>query len=97
MAEVSDLYAITGAVVALLAAATAWRQRRRRSFYATEVYAITDRTHQRFIVTSLAFALAFALLAWRWEAAATPVLAVYAVLAILYFSSFVRGASGEDE
>ena len=91
------MYAIAGAIVALLGALLAAWLRRRHSFYATEVYAISDRTHRRFIFMSLAFAFVFALLAWRWQAAASALLAVYAVLSILYFSSFVRGASGEDE
>ncbi len=92
------MYAVAGAIIALLAAGIAVSGRRRRSYYATEVYAVTERTHQRFILMSLGFAVAFAVtFARRWEVVATALLAVYAVLLILYFSSFVRGASGEDE
>jgi hypothetical protein len=70
------------------------------SFYESEVYGMTRTSHLRFALLSLAFAIAFAGVA---VAALFPtsvpiaLLAFYAVPAILYGASFVRGATGEDE
>jgi hypothetical protein len=92
------MYAIVGAVLSIAAALFALRQARKpASFYASDVYHMTARSHRNFIILSLGFAAGFA---WTWrfaQAAAIPMLAVYTLLLLLYFSSFARGFSGEDE
>jgi len=90
-------YAALGLGLSLGGAALALtRARGRRSFYASDVYHMTARSHRRFAALSALFAVASAL-ALLWPVLAIPLLAVYALLLILYLSSFARGFSGEDE
>lgn len=88
-----------GAALALLGAALAgWRARRpAASYYEAHVYHMTPRSHGRFAVLSLVFAVLFVVAALYPRLPGVPLLAVYAVFIILYGASFVRGASGEDE
>ena len=79
-----------GAVLALT------RGRATRSPYAVGVYHMTARSHRRFAALSALFAAGF-LLALRLPQLDVPLLAVYALLLVLYASSFARGFSGEDE
>jgi hypothetical protein len=72
------------------------RQRAAASFYASDVYGLTNRTHRGFVLLSAAFAAGF-LIAVRFGDLAVPLLAVYTLLLILYVSSFLRGFTGEDE
>jgi len=51
----------------------------------------------RFAWTSLSCAIVFLIDRFFFNTIAIPLLALYAVLAILYGASFVRGATGEDE
>jgi hypothetical protein len=81
---------IAGGVLALT------RGRAPRSFYATDVYHMTMRSHRRFALLSAAFASGF-LMALFWPVLAIPLLAVYTLLLVIYASSFARGFSGEDE
>ncbi len=67
------------------------------NFYEREIYDMTPRSHRLFTLVSTAFALAFLAGAFVPGFPATGFLAVYAVLLIGYLSSFVRGATGEDE
>jgi uncharacterized membrane protein len=84
--------AVLGTAVAL------WRARSRgQSYYEAHVYFMTSRSHARFAALSGAFALLFAVAALYPRLPAVPLLAIYAVLIILYGASFVRGAAGEDE
>lgn len=93
------MYGIFGALLAIAGGAFAWQNARvkRASFYATEVYNLTARGHRRFALASGIFALVFIVDRLTWNVVAVPLLALYAVLAILYGASFVRGATGEDE
>lgn len=91
------MYAIIGMLLGGAGGALAFfRGRRVSSFYARDVYHMTERSHQRFAWTSIGFIAAFAL-ALRVDALAVPLLAVYVLVLILYLSSFARGYSGEDE
>ena len=72
------------------------RGRATRSFYAVDVYRLSDRLHRRFAFVSGACALGF-LAALHWSAVGIPLLAVYTLLLVLYASSFARGFSEEDE
>jgi len=59
---------------------------------------MTPRTHRAYALAGLAFALFFAgALALHRDAAGIAGLAAYAVLAIFYATSFLRGASDDDQ
>lgn len=90
---------ITGLVLALLAAAFAWRRSTLApaNYYERDVYGMTPRSHRRYALVMLVFAVAFALGYFVRALPAVIVMGVFAVVAILYAASFVRGASGEDE
>jgi hypothetical protein len=90
-------YAALGLGLSLGGAALALtRARGRRSFYASDVYHMTARSHRRFAALSATFAAAFAL-GLRWPLFVIPLLAAYTLVLILYLSSFARGFSGEDD
>jgi len=93
------VYGTFGAVIAIIGAALAYRNARGsfRSYYATHVYNVTRRGHMRFVWASVSCALLFLIDRLFFNVIAIPLLALYAVAAILYGSSFVRGATGEDE
>ncbi len=93
------MWNLIGAAVALFTTALAWRQSRAPGgFYAEGVYGMGPSVHRRYALASLAFAIAFGIaLALHATFAGLVVLAVYAVVAILYYSSFVRGASDYHE
>lgn len=88
-----------GLVAALTLAAIAWwRGARPEGFYDAGVYAMTARSHRRFTVVSLAFALFFAIaLELRLDGAGIGGFAIYAIVAAWYGASFLRGASNDDE
>jgi hypothetical protein len=66
--------------------------------YDLDVYGMTVRTHRRYAWTGLAFAVFFGFTcALHQSAAGIAGLAVYALIAILYATSFLRGASDPDE
>lgn len=73
-----------------------FRGRRATSFYASDVYHMTERSHRQFAWASVGFVAAFAA-SLRWDVLAVPLLALYVLALILYLSSFARGYSGEDE
>jgi hypothetical protein len=90
-------YALLGLVLSLIGAVVALtRGRAPKSFYAADVYHLTNRSHRRFAALSALFAGGF-LAALRWPLLDVPLLAVYTLLLVLYGSSFARGFSGEDE
>jgi hypothetical protein len=66
-------------------------------YYETEVYALSAVSHRRFATASIVFAAAFALLEAIPIFPVFPVLAAYVLLAILYATSFARGAQEEEE
>ena len=86
-------------VAALTLAAVAWwRSARPLGFYDAAVYAMTSRSHRRFAAVSLAFASFFAVALWlRRDAAGLGGFALYAIAAVWYGASFLRGASDDDE
>lgn len=93
------MYGTFGAIIAAIGAALAFRNARvtSHSFYATQVYNVTARGHMRFAWTSVSCAILFLIDRLSFNTIAIPLLALYAVFAILYGASFVRGATGEDE
>ena len=91
------VWSLIGLAVALLVAAAAWRTSRRASgFYATQVYGMTSAVHRGYFVASLAAAAFFAITyAFALQTAGVAGLALYALIALLYATSFLRGASDE--
>lgn len=93
------MWHLIGLAASLGLAVLAWRRDPQRSGnpFERDVYGMERRTHQAYALAWLGFAGLFAAgLVWS-NLPAVPILAVFAVLAILYCASFVRGASGEDE
>ncbi len=93
------MWSIVGAVFAVAIGCLAWYRNHaaRSTFYAGHVYGMTAATHRAYAAASFVFALAFGAAIVFPRVPAVPLLAVYTVIAILYVSSFVRGATGEDE
>jgi hypothetical protein len=93
------MWSFLGLALALIVATAAWRRSAiPGGYYDGELYAMTSRTHRLYALTSLAFAACFALTcALRIEALAIAALTIYAVIAALYGTSFLRGAADYHE
>lgn len=91
------LWSITGLVLALTVAVAALRCSRSPGGYHDRLtYGMSSGTHRRYAMLSTAFALYFAaMLSFRLETAGIAGLALYALVAVFYASSFLRGASDE--
>ena len=93
------MWPFVGMILAAAGAAVATLRGRAGSpnYYESQVYELTAASHRRFAIASVAFVAAFALIAAFPVLPVFPVLAAYVVFLILYGTSFVRGAVGEDE
>lgn len=93
------LYSAAGLVLSLgIAAIALLRSRKRGGYYDREVYGMSRTTHVVYGAIGLAFAAFFAVaLRLGLEPAGIAALALYAVIAVFYLSSFLRGASDVDE
>ena len=92
------MWGALGLVLALFTAQFAWRRSLRETvnFYASDVYGLSRSTHRRYALASLLFACAFGA-GVLWPPLPTvPLLAVYVLVVIFYFSSFARGFSDEE-
>ena len=91
-------WAIAGLVLSLFAAAFAAVRSRRptANYYETHVYGITSGTHRGYAAVSLVFAIFFAASLALRRLPVVPVLALYVLVFIFYFSSFARGFSDEE-
>jgi hypothetical protein len=84
------------AVTVFVAAFALWRSRvASTNYYETHVYGMTAQTHVRYAAVSLLFAGSFALAFFAAFVPVVPLLAVYTLVAVFYFSSFARGFSDE--
>jgi ABC-type proline/glycine betaine transport system permease subunit len=92
-------YSAIGIVLALGIAVVAWRSSASRGgYYDREIYGMSRATHVRYAVISLAFAGFFiAAYAFGLRSAGIVALALYALLAVFYLTSFLRGAAESDE
>ena len=91
------MWSLIGLAIAVAIAAFAWHRGGAGGYYDAQVYAMTARTHRGYALTSLAFAAFFAVtFALKRNAAGVAGLALYAVIAIFYITSFLRGASDEE-
>ena len=93
------VWSLAGVAVALGVAAIAWRcSRAPGGFFDHEIYGMNSRSHRRYAAVSLAFAAYFAAAAATGRTAAgIGGLALYAVIAVFYVTSFLQGAPDRDE
>jgi hypothetical protein len=91
------LWSLVGLVVALLVGTVAWRRSRSPGgFYDREWYAMDRASHKRYAVVSLVFALYFAAAyLFRLAYGGIAGLALYALIAVFYATSFLQGAPDE--
>jgi hypothetical protein len=94
----NDMLSEIGLALALALGFMAWwRSRAPGTFYDAGVYEMTPQTHRRYALAGLAFAAYFTIAAvLRNESIAIAGLGAYAVVAIFYGASFLRGASHEQ-
>ena len=85
--------------MALCMAALAWRRSRvAGGFYDADVYAMTTHSHRVYAAVFLGFSVVFSLaIATRLQSLGIAALAVLALAAVFYGTSFLRGASDADE
>ncbi|HUN29247.1 MAG TPA: hypothetical protein VMV65_05550 [Alphaproteobacteria bacterium] len=83
----------------LLALAAAVRSRSAGGFYDAEVYGMTPSAHRRYTLIAVAFAVAFFAVAWWWPRSGATIwlFAAFVLFAVLYLTSFLRGASEADD
>jgi hypothetical protein len=91
------IWSLAGLGVALGVGAVAWRRSRHTGgFYDREIYGMDSSAHKRYAALSLIFAGYFAAaFALGLTAAGIAGLALYALIAVFYGASFLRGASDE--
>ena len=96
--EGPPMWAACGLVLALFSGLFAWSRSKRptENYYAGEVYGINRATHRRYAYAAAAFCAVFAAALVVHQIPTVPLLAVYALIAVLYFSSFARGFSDEE-
>jgi hypothetical protein len=83
--------------LAVVLTGVAWRRSvATAGYYDGEVYGMTPATHRRYALAGLAFVVAFAIsAALRLETSAIVALAIFTPIAVLYATSFARGADDE--
>jgi hypothetical protein len=93
------IWSLAGLVLAFgIAVAALYRSRARGGFYDTQVYGMTSASHRRYALVSLAFAAYFVCtVAWHLETAGIAGLALYALIAVFYATSFLRGFADDDQ
>jgi hypothetical protein len=89
------MWAWIGAAVAALGAFLGMRNARGPSSdpWAAGEYGMTPRSHARFAAVSAVFCVAFVAGAFLQRVPVLVLLAIYALLFVLYASSFARGSS----
>ncbi|HTZ54466.1 MAG TPA: hypothetical protein VMB20_05340 [Candidatus Acidoferrum sp.] len=91
---------VAGAIASiLLALAALARSRTAGGFYDGEVYGMTPSAHRRYSLTALAFATAFFAVARWWPRSAATIWlgAAFVLFAVIYVTSFLRGAAESDD
>ncbi len=83
-------------ISALLAIVAFVRATAPAGHYDGQVYGMRATTHRRYGAVAIVLALAF-VASFAWPALpAIPILAVTVLVALLYFTSFLRGAEADD-
>ena len=95
----ASVWALIGIILALGGAGLGLARSRtdKPGYFESEVYTLSAISHRRFATASLGFAGVFAILGAFPILPIFPVFAAYVILAVLYITSFARGAQGEDE
>jgi hypothetical protein len=93
------VYDLGGVILALAVGTVAWqRSRSTGGFYDREVYGMAPAAHRRYALVSLGFATFFVVAyGLRSSAAGLAGLALYALIAVFYATSFLQGAPDRDE
>lgn len=93
------MWPLLGAVVsAALVLTSLWRARSRAStYYERDVYGMTPATHAWYALAFAGFTAAFAAALFVRGFPVMPALGALALTGLIYGTSFLRGASGEDE
>lgn len=88
-----------GLTLALAVAVLAWlRSRKPGGYYDAAVYGMTPLAHRRYALLSLAFGAFFGTaLLLRSDTAGLIGLALYAVIAVFYGASFLRGSVENEQ
>jgi len=96
--EASAMWVWSGIILSGLLALTAlWRRRSAGTYYERDVYGMTGTSHARYALVFSAFTALFAAAPFLHGFPLIPALAILALTALIYGTSFLRGASGEDE
>ena len=92
------LWRTAGLLMAILTAGTAfWRTLfGSAGYYESAVYGMTRRTHTGYALAGLALALLFAVSYVQPAIPVIPLAGAAVLLAIFYFTSFLRGFSDEE-
>ncbi len=92
------MWDVLGLAAAAATACFAWfcSTRTASNYYEGEVYGMTAHTHRVYALTSAAFTVLFAAALALASIPTVPLLAVFALVAIFYYSSFARGFSDEE-
>jgi hypothetical protein len=87
-------WSLAGAVLALVVTTVAWRRSRSTGgFHDGETYGMDARTHRRYAAVGLVFVAFFiATYLAHAETAGVYGLALYALIAVFYATSFLQGA-----
>ncbi len=88
-----------GACLCLVLAAAAWfRSRSGGGYYDATVYGMTAATHRRYAIVALGLAALFAgIAATGATGILIPTFAAFALLAVFYGTSFLRGFTDDDD
>jgi Ca2+/H+ antiporter len=91
-------WSIGGALAAVIIAVSAFvRSRSPGGYYDTEVYGMTPAAHRRYATIACIFAIFFvATIVLRARSVAFAGLAAFAIFAVFYLTSFLRGFSDDD-
>ena len=92
------LWSLLGALLSLTLAGLAWlRSRSSGGYYDRSVYGMTDSTHRRYAIAGVGLAALFIGMAVTGsQAILIPAFAAFALLAVFYGTSFLRGFSDDD-
>ncbi len=93
------IWSLLGVGLCVALAAAAWfRSRSGGGYYDASVYGMTEATHRRYAIVALGLAALFAgIAATGASAILIPTFAAFALLAVFYGTSFLRGFTDDDD
>jgi len=92
------LWSLLGCILSIALAGAAWlRSRSPGGYYDRSVYGMTHAIHRRYAIAALGLAALFAGIAVSKSGAILmPAFAAFALLAVFYGTSFLRGFTDDD-